>query len=104
MSLTSVAAANEASGLTGLRAVPFRPLRDYPRRQAREAIGKGAAMKLLECLRCSRRSLVSTGAFWACGTCGYAITQAALLAEQPRSLTKNQAATLGGHSRSKPTP
>ncbi len=61
-------------------------------------------MKLLDCLRCNRRSLMSTGAFWSCGTCGYAITQAALLVEQPRSLLRNQAATLGGHNRSKPTP
>lgn len=61
-------------------------------------------MKLLECLRCNRISLVSTGAFWSCGTCGYAITQAALLAEQPQSLIRNQAATLGGFSRNKPTP
>lgn len=61
-------------------------------------------MKLLECLRCNRRSLMSTGAFWSCGTCGYAITQAALLAEQPRSPIRNQAATLGDHSRNKLTP
>jgi ribosomal protein L37AE/L43A len=38
-------------------------------------------MKVLHCLRCHRQHLFPTGAFWACSTCGYSITQAALLAE-----------------------
>lgn len=41
-------------------------------------------MKILDCLRCRHRTLISTGAFWSCGTCGYAITQTALFAEQDR--------------------
>jgi ribosomal protein L37AE/L43A len=39
-------------------------------------------MKILECPRCQRISLVPTGAFWACGSCGYTITQTALCVEQ----------------------
>ena len=38
-------------------------------------------MKVRHCLRCRRPSLIATGAFWACSTCGYAITHAALLVE-----------------------
>ncbi|WP_447974145.1 hypothetical protein [Nitrospira sp. Kam-Ns4a] len=35
-------------------------------------------MKTCPCPRCQRPSLAPTGAFWACGVCGYAITQTAL--------------------------
>lgn len=38
-------------------------------------------MKSRHCPRCQQHTLVPTGAFWACGTCVYAITQAALLVE-----------------------
>lgn len=39
-------------------------------------------MKFRPCPRCRRHSLFSNGAFWACGVCGYAITQRALLVDE----------------------
>lgn len=39
-------------------------------------------MTAQHCPRCRRHSLVHTGGFWACGSCGYAITQVALSFEQ----------------------
>ena len=33
------------------------------------------------CPRCRRSSLVPTGAYWGCSSCGYAITHAALCFE-----------------------
>jgi ribosomal protein L37AE/L43A len=39
-------------------------------------------MTILDCPRCRRHSLFSTGAFWTCGMCRYAITQTALLVEE----------------------
>ena len=42
-------------------------------------------MTILHCPRCRGRSLISTGAFWACNSCNYAITHAALLADQERT-------------------
>ena len=53
-------------------------------------------MRILPCLRCQRQSLVPTGAFWACGTCGYAITQSALYAEQAGHQAINRARLTGG--------
>jgi len=47
-------------------------------------------MKILDCPRCQRFSLIPTGAFWACGTCGYAITQAALFLDQSRAQARNR--------------
>ncbi len=48
-------------------------------------------MKSRPCPRCQQHTLVQTGAFWACGTCGYAITQAALLVEHAvRELQERQ--------------
>lgn len=38
-------------------------------------------MKILHCPRCQQYSLVPTGAFWACGSCRYAITGIALSVE-----------------------
>jgi ribosomal protein L37AE/L43A len=35
-------------------------------------------MTLRDCPRCLRLSLNSTGAFWSCAACGYAIIQRAL--------------------------
>jgi len=45
-------------------------------------------MTILTCPRCRQHRLVSTGAFWACDACGYAITQAALFAERVEAHTK----------------
>ena len=42
-------------------------------------------MKYCHCPRCERETLFQTGAFWACGVCGYAITQSALVIEQHRA-------------------
>ena len=42
-------------------------------------------MKFRHCPRCQRESLFQTSAFWACGVCGYAITQSALLIDDRRS-------------------
>ena len=42
-------------------------------------------MIILCCPRCRRRSLISTGIFWGCDSCSYAITQAALVVEEKRS-------------------
>ena len=39
-------------------------------------------MTVHRCPRCRRHSLVHTGGFWACKSCGYAITQVALSFEQ----------------------
>ncbi len=38
-------------------------------------------MKIRECPRCRQHSLTPTGAFWACASCGYAITGFALAVE-----------------------
>ncbi|MGH7233419.1 MAG: hypothetical protein ACREJU_18965 [Nitrospiraceae bacterium] len=57
-------------------------------------------MKILSCLRCQHRSLVSTGAFWSCGRCGYAITQAALFAESGQAgKRQTPASTFGERNR-----
>ncbi len=37
--------------------------------------------RVRNCPRCRRLSLVPTGAYWGCGTCDYAITNAALCLE-----------------------
>jgi ribosomal protein L37AE/L43A len=39
-------------------------------------------MKIQQCPRCQQDTMASNGAFWACASCGYAITEVALLAEQ----------------------
>ena len=36
-------------------------------------------MKRQTCPRCQRQCLIPTGAYWVCGVCSYAVTQAALL-------------------------
>lgn len=41
-------------------------------------------MKLRHCPQCQRQSLFHHGAFWACGACGYAITQKALMVDEAR--------------------
>lgn len=38
-------------------------------------------MKIRECPRCRQHSLTPIGAFWACASCGYAITGFALAVE-----------------------
>jgi ribosomal protein L37AE/L43A len=43
-------------------------------------------MTIRHCPHCRRHSLVHTGGFWACETCGYAVTQTALLFEYRGSL------------------
>lgn len=43
-------------------------------------------MKFCLCPRCHRESLFQTGAFWACGVCGYAITQSALMIDERRRM------------------
>lgn len=50
-------------------------------------------MKVLHCPRCGEHSLTPTGAFWACGNCGYAITQAALCAEEAGAEGRGRQAT-----------
>lgn len=47
-------------------------------------------MKRQTCPRCQRHSLFQTGAFWACGVCSYAITQAALLIRPGRCPSQEQ--------------
>ena len=44
-------------------------------------------MTILNCPRCRQPRLVSTGAFWSCANCGYAITQAALAVEHSAAST-----------------
>ena len=51
-------------------------------------------MKFCHCPRCQRETLFQTGAFWACGVCGYAITQSALAIDESRS-KKSGAPPLG---------
>ena len=62
-------------------------------------------MKTHNCLRCRRHSLFQTGAFWACGVCSYAITQAALQAclravGYPQARVKHMRVVTGGRRRS----
>ena len=61
-------------------------------------------MKILHCPRCQQHSLVPTGAFWACGNCGYAITQAALFLEHAGAQARDRQLTLGGRVRKHNTP
>ena len=39
-------------------------------------------MTIRRCVQCRHHSLIHTGGFWQCGSCGYAITQTALASEQ----------------------
>ena len=59
-------------------------------------------MKTHNCLRGRRHSLFQTGAFWACGVCSYAITQAALLIDQADAQVRNRRgptdSRIGGHT------
>jgi hypothetical protein len=48
------------------------------------------------CPRCTGHSLFSTGAFWSCTVCGYAITQSALLLDEGRA---NAPVTCSGQHR-----
>lgn len=41
--------------------------------------------RVRSCPRCEKSTLVSTGAFWACSTCGFAITHAALCFDDGRT-------------------
>jgi len=41
-------------------------------------------MKIRHCPRCRCHCLFQTGAFWACATCRYAITQSALMVDEGR--------------------
>jgi len=60
-------------------------------------------MKIHRCARCLQHSLFSTGAFWACGSCGYAITQTALLLEYPDAFGVRRSASAGGQARKNST-
>ncbi len=51
-------------------------------------------MKTRDCPRCRRKALFQTGAFWACGICSYAITQAALLIDQADARGGNRRAQM----------
>jgi ribosomal protein L37AE/L43A len=53
-------------------------------------------MKTRDCPRCQRHTLFSTGAFWACATCGYAITGAALIIDQAGVERKEKRRSLDG--------
>lgn len=55
-------------------------------------------MTIQHCPRCQQHSLVSTGAFWACGVCTYAVTQAALLIDQADSLMRNRRGATDGQT------
>ena len=56
-------------------------------------------MKIHQCTRYLQDSLFSTGAFWTCGICGYAITQAALLLEYPNAFSARRSASANGQAR-----
>ena len=47
-------------------------------------------MKSQDCPRCWQHSLVSTGAFWTCATCAYAITGAALVVDLSMTVHKDR--------------
>lgn len=47
-------------------------------------------MKTPDCPRYRRHSLFQTGAFWACGLCSSAMTQAALLIDQADAQARNR--------------
>lgn len=55
-------------------------------------------MKTRDCPRCRRHSLFQTGAFWACGVCSYAITQAALLIDQADAQIRNRRGPTGSQT------
>jgi ribosomal protein L37AE/L43A len=61
-------------------------------------------MKIQHCPRCQQRSLISTGAFWACGNCGYAITQAALFFEHAAIQARDGRVPTGSQAGGKPIP
>lgn len=52
-------------------------------------------MKIRCCPRCQQHSLISTGAFWACGSCAYAITQTALFLDQTGTQARDRQTTGG---------
>lgn len=56
----------------------------------RDVVEKGVCVKTRDCPRCQRHSLFQTGAFWACGVCSYAITQAALFIDQADAQVRNR--------------
>mgnify|MGYP001566165981 FL=1 len=47
-------------------------------------------MKTRDCPRCQQHSLIPTGAFWACGLCSSAITQAVLFIDQADAQVRNR--------------
>jgi hypothetical protein len=59
-------------------------------------------MTIRHCLRCRRLSLVHTGGFWACGHCGFAITQTALSVEHRERLANERHFTTDGLSEAIP--
>jgi ribosomal protein L37AE/L43A len=55
--------------------------------------GKGSYMKIRQCPRCQQQMLISTGAFWTCYACSFAITGQALsvdLGHQPDTMRNNK--------------
>lgn len=42
-------------------------------------------MTLRRCPCCTRNTLFQTGAYWACGACGYAVTHSALVVDEARA-------------------
>jgi ribosomal protein S27AE len=70
----------------------------YPNRTVRFVTKPGVFMKIQHCPRCQQRSLISTGAFWACGSCGYAITQAALFLDHAGTQARDRQITPGSRA------
>lgn len=61
-------------------------------------------MKIHHCPQCQQHSLAHTGAFWACGSCGYAITQAALFLEHADTKVRNRRVPSGRQAGSNTAP
>lgn len=55
-------------------------------------------MKIRYCSQCQQQSLVSTGGFWVCAGCGYAITTAALIVEHAVAPAGRNYASTGRHA------
>lgn len=54
-------------------------------------------MKIHDCPRCQQHSLITTGAFWSCESCRYAITQTALSAEEAGDQAGDRYRSAGSH-------
>ncbi len=61
-------------------------------------------MKMRDCPRCRQHSLFQTGAFWACGSCLYTITQAALLVDEAGDLAGERYRSAGRQAGNGTTP